>query len=364
MIRVLHIVSSLGVGGGVMSVIMNYYRHIDREKVQFDFLSFRETTNTYASEIEELGGKIYHCARPSLKPRFQQEINKFFMEHQGEYHIVHCHPVFAGGIFAKVAKKHGVTHVVQHSHTTQMGTTRASAFRNGVIVTLLGRRATDYAACSEAAKKVLFWKKPQDIFLLYNAIETENYRFSPESRAEIRRELDIPEDCLVLGNVGRFTEQKNHKFLIELFQKVHQHRPEARLLLVGDGNLMDGCKEQVRALGLEPWVLFVGRQKDIKGYMSAMDVFLLPSLFEGFPVVLVEAQANGLPAVVSDRVTQESQLTEEVTFLPLGAVEQWLDAVLRYDTAEREASGVLPELFDIAYTAKQLEGYYYALLEK
>lgn len=364
MIRVLHIVSSLGVGGGVMSVIMNYYRHIDRDQVQFDFLSFRQTTNTYDEEITRLGGRIYRCSRPSLKPGFQREIDSFFREHQGEYNIVHCHPVFAGAIFAKAAKKHGVTHVVQHSHTTQMGTTKLSAMRNRGILTLMGRRPTDFAACSQAAKKVFFWKAPEDVFLLYNAIERENYQFSPEARATLRGELGIPEDCLVLGNVGRFTEQKNHKFLIEVFHQVHQRKPEARLLLVGDGELMEACKKQVQALGLTPWVYFVGRQTDIRGYMSAMDVFLLPSLFEGFPVVLVEAQANGLPAVVSNLVTEESKLTERVTFLPLGTVEQWVNEVLRHEVEGRPTAGTLPEQFDIAYTAKRLENYYYVLLEK
>ena len=162
--RILHVVSSLGTGSGVMAMLMNYHRHICRERLQFDYLSFRDTTGTYEEEIKALGGRVYHISRPSPGGSFRRQMDAFFREHQGEYATMHCHPLYAAVIFAPAAKRYDKP---------------LSAARNRLMLTLFGRRATDFAACSREAKRIFFWKKPEEVFWLPNAIDLQRFAFSP-----------------------------------------------------------------------------------------------------------------------------------------------------------------------------------------
>lgn len=210
--RILHVVSSLGTGSGVMAMLMNYHRHICRERLQFDYLSFRDTTGTYEEEIKALGGRVYHISRPSPGGSFRRQMDAFFREHQGEYDTMHCHPLYAAVIFAPAAKRYGIRRVIQHSHTTRYSDKPLSAARNRLMLALFGRRATDFAACSREAKRIFFWKKPEEVFWLPNAIDLQRFAFSSEARRELRQRYQIPQETTVIGHVGRFSPEKNHLF--------------------------------------------------------------------------------------------------------------------------------------------------------
>lgn len=356
--RILHIVSSLGTGSGVMAVLMNYHRHIDRERLQFDYLSFRNTTDTYEEEIGALGGRVYHISRPSPGREFRGQLKRFFREHQGEYDTIHCHPLYAAVIFAPMAERYGIKRVIQHSHTTKYSDKRLSAMRNRLMLALFGGRITDFAACSEGAKEIFFWKKPDEVFLVPNAIDLQRYAFSATARAELREQHCIPRGATVVGHVGRFAPQKNHHFLLEAFAAYVRRDPAARLLLVGDGELYEKVKREAEARSLGESVIFAGRTGQAERYYSAMDVFALPSVFEGFGLVAAEAQANGLPCVLSDRVPKLADIGGNVQFLPIEkGTEPWLRGLQQAAATGRAKMGVDPA-WDIRQAVKRLEGYY------
>lgn len=356
-IRVLHIVSSLGTGSGVMSVLMSYHRKIDRSRVQFDYLATREAENTFEAEILALGGRVYHLPRPSLTPEFRKQTEEFFRAHGGECPVVHAHPIYASAIFGKTAVKYGVKRVIQHSHTSKYSANPVSAARNFATLALFGRRATDFAACSGVAKKMFFWKKPEEVYLMRNAIDLEKFTFSGEKRNAIREALGIGRDALVLGHVGRFAKEKNHSFLLDVFSRLRKLQPEARLLLLGDGELFEAVKAEAARAGLADGVIFAGRQADVGAYMSAMDVFVMPSLFEGLGIVLIEAQANGLPCVASDQVPLETKASELIEYLPLrGDVDRWVEAVQGKDRLLGRPAAL--EAYEIGGAAEELVEYY------
>ncbi|MBS6627673.1 MAG: glycosyltransferase family 1 protein [Clostridiales bacterium] len=366
MIRILHIVSSLGTGSGVMSVLMSYHRCIDRSQIQFDYLSFRPTEQTYEEEIKTLGGRVYHFCRPSFSRSFREKADAFFKEHGQEYPIVHCHPIYASALFGPSARRGGVAHVVQHSHTTKLSENPLSALRNFAVLLLFGRRATDLAACSEAAKRIFFWADPKKVYLMRNAIDAKKFRFSPQARTRIRAMLSIADDAPVLIHIGRFSKEKNHPFLLQLFQEVHSKKPDARLILVGDGEEMGHVRALTEKAGLTGAVIFAGRQACVADYLSAADCFVLPSLFEGLGIVLVEAQANGLPCYASENVPKEAAATALVTFLPLkNGPLYWSDKILNSlppELSERMQTEIA-DRFAIDAAAADLTAYYLNLLQ-
>lgn len=365
MVRILHIVSSLGTGSGVMSVLMSYHRAIHQKKVQFDYLSFKETSDTFEEEILSLGGRVYHCSKPSLSVRFYREIEGFFKTHSGEYPIVHCHPIYAAAIFAPTAKRYGAQCVIQHSHTTQFGGSKASAVRNQIIQLLFGRRATHFAACSQEAKKLFWWVNPKEVYLMATAIDCGQVSYSPERRQQMRAALGIPEQVTVLGHIGRFCDQKNHRFLLEIFAEYVKRMPESRLLLLGDGPLLPDIRAYARELSIAGQVIFAGRHRNVGDYLSAMDVFLLPSKFEGLGIALVEAQISGLPCFASSAVPGEVRLTRQLSFLNLKAGSAaWARKIaatpLRRERCLEEGDG---SFCQIHAAAEALRQYYEALLK-
>lgn len=366
MLRILHIVSSLGIGSGVMAVLMNYHRHIDRSKIQFDYLSFRETDRTFEQEIADLGGRVYHFHRPSFSRSFRQEALDFFVAHAVEYQVVHCHPIFTSALFGPYMKKAGVSHIIQHSHTTRLSSNPLSAARNFVLLIGCRRYATDFAACSSAAKHIFFWLPQEKVHLIYNAISAEEFRFSDSARTSIRSSLAIPDEAMVLGHIGRFSPEKNHAFLIDVFEQIKAFRPETQLLLVGDGPGMDSVRALSEAKGLEKSIIFAGRQLKVADYLSAMDYFILPSTFEGFGNVLLEAQVSGLHCLASTCVPQEVACSEQASFLPLNdGSSRWAERILQDMPSglDKRDPVELPGKFDIRIAAGELFEYYNSLLK-
>lgn len=352
--RILHIVTYMG-RGGLETMLMNYYRHIDRSKVQFDFLVHRDFEADYDEEIRSLGGKIYRL--PPLNPFSQgylSQLNAFFSAHS-EYCVVHSHLDCMAGIPLKYAKKHGVPVRIAHAHSSSQDKNLKYPlklyFKNKIA-----KYATHLFACSHVAGCWMF--NNSKFTIVNNAINASDYTFSPVTRAEVRQELGIASNTLVVGHVGRFMAPKNHDFLLQIFSKLPDN---THLLLVGDGELRQSIEMQADALGIRDRVILTGVRSDVNRLLQAMDVFVFPSLFEGLGIAAIEAQAAGLPCLISDKVPIECKKTALVTQIPLdSSVQIWADAVLQAATSPRQDTQdqIRNAGYDISETAKWLQNFY------
>ena len=343
MIRVLHVVTYMG-RGGLETMLMNYYRFMDRENVQFDFLVHRPFEGEYDAQIWKMGGRIYHVSR--LLPwsiRYRQELKQFFREHP-EYRIIHVHLDCFSAVVLKCAKDCGVSVRIAHSHS-------AGARKDLTYLLRLHckRRipayATDLLACGTAAGDWMF--SGHTYGLMPNAIDLELFHYCKVEAQKVRQELHL-EGCKVLGHVGRFHPAKNHGFLIKVFEEVRKREPDARLLLVGDGDGGEEIARKVREAGLENEVIFTGDRSDVYRLLQGMDLMVFPSLYEGFPVTIVEAQATGLSCLISDRISPECILVEELVEVCSleESPEKWTEHIFKMlDSAEKHVKeqDFLPE---------------------
>lgn len=357
MIRVLQVVTHMN-RGGLETMLMNYYRRVDRTAVQFDFLTHRDYDGDYGEEIKQLGGTIYHL--PPLNPfspRYKKALRSFFAAHP-EYEIVHVHQDCMSSVVLKETERAGVPVRIAHSHSASQDKDLKYPlkffFRRSIP-----QYATDLFACGEEAGKWMFRGAPFTV--LNNAIEAAAYTFDPQKRAAVRTALGFEEGDFVVGHVGRFSYPKNHAFLIDIFRAIAERR-SAKLLLVGDdsGELGYEIHGKVRELGLEEQVIFAGLRSDVPDMLQAMDAFIFPSHYEGLPVTLVEAQASGLPCFVSDRVSAESKITELVQFIPLTeSPESWAGKILSASAARADTAAEIRSAgYDIRENAAWLENYY------
>lgn len=357
-IRVLHVLGGVGLGGAE-SRIMDLYRQMNRDEIQFDFLvhssaanwSIRKAVNRcrgrkaderkpqfYDEEILALGGHIYVLPKFKVYNYFsyRRAVRKFFAKHK-EFRVVQGHMTSTAGIYLPIAKRAGVPITVAHARNA--GVVRGLKgiatrfFRQG-----LAEKADYCFACSLLAGQDVFGKEAVHegrVKIIHNAIDVRRFTYDPQLRETMRRQLGISEK-LVLGHVGRFEYQKNHPYLIEIFAAVCRERPDAALLLLGEGENRPAIEERCRQLGIADRVKFMGNRKDAERYYQAMDIFLLPSFFEGLPGVLVEAQAAGLKCFASDTVTKEAKATDLVTYLSIGQPAQnWAKEILERSDYER-----------------------------
>lgn len=367
-VRILHIVSSLNSASGVMHVIMNYYRHFDRSKVQFDFLYFFQMPDTFEEEIKSLGGRTFFLPKPSLRRgiTIYREYDRFFRERAGDYKAVHLHEVYLNLLIMPLARKYGIKYLIAHSHSTMFSDQKLKAFRNRLLCLGVKKEANIYCACSRAAGQALFGEKAVasgKVKIIHNAIDVEKYKFNPEIRNKIRRELNL-EDLFVVGHVGRFSKQKNHVFLLEIFSEIQKIIPKSALVLIGGGPLHEKIREKTRVLKNEDAVLFLGIKRNVADYLQAMDVFIMPSLFEGLGMVLWEAQCSGLPCIVSDVIPEEAKVSDNFQILSLEEKPAvWAAAACKISTGYRR--GTLPNIhlrnLDINFVAKDLEAFYLSL---
>lgn len=356
MIRVLQVVTYMG-RGGLETMLMNYYRNIDRDKVQFDFLTHRDERWDYDDEIESLGGKIYHL--PKLNPFSKSYLNaldKFFKEHK-EYQIVHCHQDCLSGVVLKVAKKNGVKFTIAHSHNANQDKNLKY-----LIKVFEKRKIPKYAdklfACGDEAGRWMF--NTDNFEVLHNAIDTDLYTYNKEKADKVKKEFGI-ENKFVVGHVGRFSTQKNHEFLIDVFNEVQKVKEDSVLMLVGDGDLRPEIEQKVRDLQIENKVIFTGVRSDVNDLMQGMDVFLFPSLYEGLGIVLIEAQAAGLRCVISDTIPKDGVLTDDVTCISLAqSPVVWANEILKYQKYKRSNNKEIIKKadYDIKNNAKTLEQFY------
>ena len=341
--RVLEINSGSGNFGGVSSFLYNVNTHIDRSKVQFDFLSPNQTTyGIHKDEIENLGGRIYELGITgnilSRKIKLYFKLREFLRKN--EYRIVHVNSgnFFFNLVVVSAIKKEGVPVRIVHSHNA--GDTNASKVKKmafHVLKPCLEKNATDFMACSRKAAKYMFSpSKASEAEVVPNGIEVERFRFDPICREEMRNMLGV-QDNFVVGHVGRFLKQKNHAFLIDIFYEVLKIEPTAVLLLFGTGELQEEIKEKVEHLGIQNQVRFMGVRADIEKMYQAMDVFLMPSFHEGLPVTGIEVQASGLPMILSDAITEEVKIVDSVEFVSLScSAAEWAKKVCSYKNVERK----------------------------
>ena len=328
-IRVLQVVTIMN-RGGLETMLMNYYRAIDRDQIQFDFMVHRTERGHYDDEIEELGGRIFRMLpiRPGTYSSYFKQLDDFFQKNK-EYKIVHSHINENSSFVLRAAKRANVPIRIAHSHLSDLKIDLKLPFRMYARAYLKGS-TNQFFACSKRAGKWLFGNNVNDkeIIVLNNAVNVKDFHYNSDTRYALRERLGVG-DNLVIGHVGRFNKQKNHEFVIDIFKKVHDTHPNAILLLIGDGHLKEQIIEKVHKQGLSANVKFLGVREDISQLMQAMDLFLFPSLFEGLPVVLIEAQAAGLNCVVSDSITREVGITDRIQFISLNkSAETWAEKIL------------------------------------
>ncbi len=358
--------------GGAEAMIMNYMRNVNRDLIQFDFLTNRDYRAAYEDEIESLGGKVYHMCPmyPGKFRQYKREVREFLKKHP-EYKIIHSNLEERSYFALKEAKKLGVPVRISHSHNRPLG------FNPKLIVRYYFRFMLKYYnthmfSCGIEAGDWLYGKKNREkVIIMNNAIDAARYTYSARKSAEMKKTLGV-EDKLVIGHVGRFFAQKNHPFLIDIFYEIYKKNPNAVLILVGGGEVDDSLKNQmkqkVKNLGIEDAVQFLGVREDVNEVMQAFDLFLLPSLFEGLPVTMVEAQASGLPCVISDKVPIQCDITGNVKVVGLDErPDRWADVILSFvEKFERKDTfnQICQTGFDIKENARWLEEFYVKALER
>lgn len=347
--------------GGEETMLMNYYRNIDRTKVQFDFLVHYNKIGVYEEEITILGGNIYRAfpIRPWNYGKYRQWLKKFFDTHTNEFAAVHAHILENCGFVLQAAYEAGIPIRVAHSHLAAPVLDIKLPFRKYGKYVLRKAHATKNFACGIEAGRYLY--DSNDFTVLPNAIDTKKFKFDERVRGEIRGALGIGDNCLVIGNVARFHPVKNQSYLIDIFEKIHEQRHDSVLLLVGVGQEQQNVMDKVEKRGLKEAVQFLNVRTDVNCLLQGMDVFVFPSKVEGLPVSLVEAQASGIPCVISDRVSEETAITDLVQFVPLNRTpEQWAETVLKAASIKRAdvTDQIKSAHYDIYENAAWLQKFY------
>lgn len=355
--RVLHMIPDIGVANGVMSVILNYFKAMPLD-IKFDVCYFAEKKETRQADIEKLGGRVFKIPAPSPKGLLRRDMSRFFADHKGEWQALHIHAPHFAVFMVPQAKAAGIKRICCHCHSTWYSLEKANEKRNKLLAAPAKKLTDVQFACGEAAGR--FWFK-KDFCVIRNAVDCAAFRFDTQTRNAVRDALGIGGKFAV-GNLGRvYPPQKNHPFIIETFAEIKKMRKDSVLLLVG-AEKDEMLEERIKTYSLpEESVRFLGNRKDVSDLLSAMDVFLFPSLKEGLPVSVVEAQASGLPVLMSDRVTKEVTVTQDVFSLPLEAgARAWAEKVMEIGVLPRKDTyGTMKDSgWDIFDCAEKLAGYY------
>ncbi len=353
-VRVLHVLAGLWIGGGE-TLIMNLYRNIDRDKVQFDFL-IRSDDELFKDEIENLGGKVYKTAGfPKHFYRNWVEVKQFLKEHK--YDIIHVHAnslIYITPIL--LAAKENTNCIILHSHSTNA--------KYGIITPihnfnkfLTKKKITNRFACSTMAGE---WMFGSNFEIVKNGIDIDKFSFSQEKRDSIRKEYGISENTLVVGVAARLSEPKNLPFAIDIFREINKINDDSVFLIAGDGPLRGELEQSVRNYNLNNKVKFLGACSNIADLLNAFDVFLMPSLYEGLSFSLIEAQANGLCCFSSDNISEETIITPCLHCVSLTkSPAEWAEQILNEDKSRIITDNMIRDAgFDIRYEAERLEDFY------
>ena len=378
-VRVLHFVGAMD-HGGVEHFLMNVYRNIDKSIIQFDFMERVERDCVFNDEIRSLGGRVYHLQSPDKHPIAAKGFYRDFFQTHPEYRIAHFHKCNLGGFSNDVlaAANAGLPTIILHSHSTAHRF--LDDFPDNVIREVshpinrlrLDGMVTDRFACSEPAAEWMFTKKrykARDFVVLQNGIDAESFRYSAQRRCSIREKYGIPQDAFVVGNIGRFSGAKNKPFLLDILNELLKIRNDAYLLLLGAGELLDEFERMLAEHPHKERVVMAGVHSNTPDYYSAMDVFCMPSLYEGMPVVGPEAQASGLPTFLSTGIARETGMTSYASFLDLGdGAAKWAKTIANckpdpskrnHGPEEIKAAG-----YDVVETSEYLQKFYLRAVEQ
>lgn len=369
MLRILNVIGRRPVGG-IGSVVKNYQSNFSQEIV-FDYLLFSDdSSGEFDLFVERLGSNVY--VLPALKAsRFinlSRMLDVFFRKVKDEYDIIHIHTVNIAFLIVKYANKYGIRHIVAHSHATKFSDKKINALRNKILCKNLIKNCNGFVACSEEAGNFLFGEglmQSGKVKVIKNAINIDKFKFSEKKRNMFREEFHIKSE-LVIANIGRLSIQKNQKFLIDIFNEVHKKIPESKLFIVGDGEEIDRLTKKVEKLGLEKFVIFTGKRHDIDVILSGIDIFVMPSLYEGLPVIGVEALSAGLPCFFSDEISKEF-LSSKSYYISLNDNSCfWADQIISVykNEVDREYTETKKMGYDIKKAAPKLIEYYYSLLSR
>ncbi len=365
--RILEVFGEPFSNGGQEAFVMNVLRHIDMNGLNIDFFTPYFCDNEhYSSVIKAKNGKIYAAGLDFRPGSSRIDIIKpliSFLKKE-KYDTVHIHSgsISCLAYSALAARICGVKRIIVHSHSTGRKNSLKHAAVKLVTLPVMNLCPTDYMACSDAAGR---WKFSDSICdrklqIVKNGINVDS--FAPDSviRAAVRQELSVSDDCLLLGHVGRFSEEKNQSFLIDILDILTEKNINAKLLMIGSGETMGSVKEKTDLSGLSDKVMFIGSVSNVNDYMQAMDIFLFPSFFEGLGIAAVEAQASGLPVIVSDAVPQDVRLSENVHFLNLNDIDIWVSTILEYRRKIRfdNIKSIKDNGYDISSTAELMKNIY------
>lgn len=367
MIRVLHVIDRLKKVSGIARAILNYYEYIDTSKVQFDFLTV-DSDSDIVNEINARGGRVFEIDKLGINNLFsvKKQIESFFSSHKDEYLIIHSSFYHIDFLIFPIARDNGARFFVSHSHNTRFSDSRIREVRNSVMCKMSLKYTNEYVACSKKAAEFQFGKRIVDsgkVFILNNAIDAERFRYNPIIRDKIRNELKI-QDKYVIGSVGRFSKQKNHSFIFEIFAKYAPIDRQAILLLVGEGDLMEHYKTVADNIGLADRIIFLGARPDVPNILQAMDCYIFPSLYEGLGISLIEAQAAGLPCIASSNIPFESKVSSNVKYLNIDDEEPWVEEIVRVKSKPRidTFDEIVNAGYEIRNATQQLENYYESLV--
>lgn len=355
--RLLCIIGNMN-AGGAETFLMKMYRSIDHSNYQMDFCINTNNECFYEDEIKTLGGKIYRISAKSQSIKlFKNGLSDCIKSGNYKY-VLRITSSAMGFMDLKIAKKAGAKICSARSSNSNDGKSiKAKAAH--VLGKLLYRKYADVKiAPSDLAAKYTFGKKAYrrgEVHILHNALDLNVYSFDEQTRNHIRKEFSIDDNVKIIGHVGRFSKQKNHSFLLDIFSEIHKKNPDTVLMLVGKGELEDKIKEKIKALNLDGSVIFTGVRSDIPALLSAMDVFVFPSFYEGMPNTVIEAQATGLPCLIADTITKEANVTGLVRYMPLKAPEEWAKEALNMisDTRMQTKKIMIENGYDIESASKE-----------
>lgn len=353
--------------GGVESMIMNLYQNIDRSQVTFDFFVENTCPIIDKEKIKKLGGNVIIIPHYTNVFKYVRTLKKLFI--QGKYDIVHSNMNALSVFTLLAAKKANIKVRIAHSHSTANKKEWLKTLIKNILRPFSKKYATHFFACSDLSARWLFGNKIVDdkkVTIINNAIDLSRFAPDDNKRIDMRNKLNIDNNDLVIGNIGRFVPQKNHVFLIDIFKEIKQRKPNSKLLLIGDGPYLNKIKQKVQKLGLEKDVLFIGTVKDVEMYYQTMDYFVLPSLYEGLPVVGIEAQAMGLNVFFSKNVTEEVKVNDNVYFLSLKQPSKiWANEIINCLPTNRiqNHQNVLKSQYDIKIEGAKLLRIYKEILK-
>lgn len=357
--RILHILSAID-GGGGERVVYNYYKYMNHDAVKLDLAVIDKGRKQLLEDgFKEMGCRVFYVPAPVFKRLWAIHL----LMRRNHYDGVHCHRIFLAEIYMILGWINRIPLRIAHAHMAFVVGHKKGVFINNLMKPLLKLFTTKRIACGKAAS-IYVWGILDKVTILNNAIDVDSFKLDVKTRLDYRQQLKISEDEIVIGHVGRFNEQKNHVFLIEIFENLCLMHPECsfHLVMIGEGELLDNIKEKVQNSKIASNCHFLGLQLDVNKWMQSFDVFLLPSLFEGLPVVGVEAQAIGLPCVFSDSITSEFKMSKRARFIPLQApIKEWCDAVFDFAIEhyfDDNKANISSHGFNIIQEASKLEKIY------